>query len=113
MHSYARDHRVDLVVLEDLDDGRDGGVVDRQDGGSNFFFERGVGLEVEMVRLYCVCACECVCLELTLRERILTWCFPVARIASTMARPTLPVPPATATIAIFGQVVVMMVVMVI
>lgn len=45
VHRYAGDYRVDLVVFENFDDGWDGGVVNRQDGSSDFFFEGGVRLE--------------------------------------------------------------------
>lgn len=38
----------------------------------------------------------------TFREMILTSCFPEATRASTMVRPTLPVPPATATIVMLS-----------
>lgn len=86
------DYRADVVGLECVLDGVGVVVVDCYDWNADFLCLHIVGLYSWFSNWH-----DEYDGELTLRARTTTLCSPALTMASTMVRPNLPVPPATAT----------------
>ena len=83
-----------MVIFEQGIDAVGVGVIDRQDACAELFLLRWVGLSVDIVSWRVLASDHH---ERTLRLRTMTSNLPSAIVSSTMKRPTLEVPPATAT----------------
>jgi hypothetical protein len=94
-HQHCRDDSVNFILLKSLGDGLDIGIVNRNDRNTEFSLQSSIRLYNQYIEQCYICEGR-----LTFRANTKTLCFLVATMASTIVRPILPVPPATATTTI-------------